>query len=225
MEPKYFIAVYTNEVKDYCDEVFFSNLFEVSAGQPVFVVDNTIGDSYFNKLQTSFKERGYFNFRVYHLEVSEEPKVSQFQRNVCDSVNFLRDIYLTQTSLRYFLIIETDVCSPADLLSRFEDGISRLDAQNPNWGIVGGLYYHGFHNYDFDSTVTSLEPTGHCLSGCSVYKRELIEKFPFRYDPQNLGHFPDAFMSFDAGSAFSLWNEHQIKCDHLHNPVNGLRVK
>jgi hypothetical protein len=223
-ENKYFIAVYTNIVKDYCEEQFFSNLFIISRGEPVFVIDNTLGDSYYNKLQWVFRERGYDNFSVFHLAVPEHPKESQFQRNVCDSVNFLRDMFLQQTNLPYFLIVESDVVSPADLLDRFEESTSRLNIQNPGWGIIGGLYYQGFHNYDFDSTQTSLERTGHCLSGCTLYKRELIEKYPFRYDPGNLGSFPDALISYDSGAAYSLWNEHRIKCDHLHNPVNGLRV-
>jgi hypothetical protein len=224
MEHKYFIAVYTNEVKDYCDDEFFKNVFEVSQGEPVFVVDNTIGDVYFNKLKNDFQQKGYDNFKVFHLDVPEHPRQSQFQRNVCDSANFLRSVYLNQTELPYFLIIESDVVSPVNLLDKFENGIAQLDSQSPDWGIVGGLYYWGFHNYEYDASVTSLERTLHCLSGCSVYRRNLIEKFSFRFNPDDLGPFPDAFMSYDAGGEFSLWNEHQIKCEHLHNPVNGMRV-
>jgi hypothetical protein len=52
---RYFIAVYTNQVKDYCDEVFFSNLYKVSRSEPVFIIDNTVGDSYYRKLQTCLR--------------------------------------------------------------------------------------------------------------------------------------------------------------------------
>jgi len=225
MENNYFIAVYTNEVKDYCDEQFFNNLHIVSRDQPVFVVDNTRGKSYFNKLKNLFSEKGYTNFWLQHIDIPEEPKQSQFQRNVCESVNQLRYIYLNQTQLPYFLIIETDVYSPVDLLEKFKRSINQLDREEPTWGILGGLYYQGFHNYNFDSSQTMLERTYHCLSGCTVYKRAVIEKYPFRYDPANLGPFPDAHISNDAGTEFSLWNDHQIRCDHLHNPINGLRVK
>jgi hypothetical protein len=224
IEKKYFIAVYTNEAKNYCDHQFFTNLYTLSRGQPIFVVDNSVGNIYYNKLQTGFLQNEFKDFNVYHLEVPEDPAESRFQRNVCDSVNYLRDIYLNQTELDYFLIIESDVCPPVDLLDKFESSINRLNIQDPGWGIVGGLYYQGFHNYHFDSISTTLERTGHCLSGCTVYKRELIEKFPFRYDPNNLAAFPDAFISVDSASEYSLWNEHQIRCDHLLNPANGLRV-
>jgi len=224
MENKYFIAIYTNVVKDYCDHQFFNNLYQLSRSQPVFIADNTNGNSYYTRLQNGCRQNDFANFHVYHLEVPEHLKESKFQRNVCDSVNYLRDIYLHQTNLPYFLIIESDVYPPADLLDKLERSIEHLDQQDPAWGIIGGIYYQGFHNYNFNCAQTSLERTAHCLSGCTLYKRELIEKYPFRYDPSNLGSFPDAWISYDSGKEYSLWNEHQIKCEHLHNPMNGLRV-
>lgn len=221
---RYFIAVYTNQVKDYCDEVFFSNLYKVSRGEPVFVIDNTNGDGYYRKLKNMFAQNGYNNFNVQHLDVPENPRESLFQRNVCTSVNHLRDIFLNQTELPYFLIVESDIYSPPDLLDKFETCIGTLNSKQPQWGMVGGLYYHGFHDYNFNSTATTLERTGHCLSGCTVYKRELVARYPFRYDPSNLKNFPDAHISFDSSKEYTLWNEHRIKCDHLHNPSNGGRV-
>ena len=222
MESKFFIAVYTNEVKDYCDVEFFDNLHSVSKGEPVYIIDNTIESRYYQKLRDHFIENKYDNFRINSLCIPEHPKESQFQRNVCHSVNHLRDVYLNSFLLPYFLIIESDVISPVDLLDKFENAIAQLDNTESHWGIVGGLYYQGFHHYDFDTTITFLEKTDHCLSGCTVYKRELIEKYHFRYDPDNLGPFPDALISYDAGKEYTLWNDHRIKCEHLH--VNGVRI-
>ena len=222
MASKFFIAVYTNEVKDYCDEVFFDNLFLVSRGGPVCIVDNTIHGEYHIRLQKHFLEKQYDNFRIEHLEIPEQPKESQFQRNVCHSVNYLRDIFLNHFSIPWFLIIESDVIPPHGLLDKFEQAIAELDTKAPDWGIVGAIYYPGFHNYEFQTDVTFLENTHHCLSGCTVYKRDLIKKYPFRHDPQNLGPFPDAFISYDAGQEYTLWNDHRIRCDHLH--VNGIRI-
>lgn len=220
----YFIAVYTNQVKNYCDKQFFSNLHTLSGGAPVHVIDNTTGDAYYHALNQLFRNNGYDNFQLWHLDVPEQPAESCFQRRVCDSVNHLRNIYLQQTDLPYFLIIETDVIPPANLLDKFDSSMDRLNNHDAGWGIIGGLYYEGFHRYDFDTGSTSLEKVVHCLSGCTVYKRSLIEEFPFRYNPADLGPFPDAFICYDAGRAYSFYNEHQIRCDHLHNPVNGLRV-
>lgn len=221
---RYFIAVYTNQVKDYCDEVFFSNLYKVSRGEPVYVIDNTSGDGYTRKLNNMFAQNGYSNFTTHHLDVPEHPRESLFQRNVCSSVNYLRNIFLDKTELPYFLIVESDIYSPPDLLDKFESSIASLNQVQPGWGIVGGLYYQGFHDYNLNVTNTTLQRTAHCLSGCTVYKRELITKYPFRYDPSDLRNFPDALISFDSSKEYTLWNEHRIKCDHLHNPANGARV-
>jgi hypothetical protein len=221
---KFFIAIYTNEVKNYCDERFFENLHALSQNEPVFVVDNTIAPGYSQFLRESFSQRGYSNFHLHHLPVPEQPKSSQFQRNVCDSVSLLRDLFLRSTDLPHFLIIESDVLAPVDLLDRFEVAIQWLNHYEPGWGIIGGLYYRGFHNFDFDSRLSPFEKTAHCLSGCTVYKRALIERFPFRYDPQNLGPFPDAWISYDARGDFTQWNDHRINCDHLYNQFNGTRM-
>src|SRR5436305_201787 len=119
MEHKFFTAVYTNEVKDYCEKPFFENLFLITGDAPVFVTDNTIGTGYHNKLQKYFLNRKYDNFELEHLNIPELPKQSQFQRNVCESVNFLRDIYLNKFSNPYFLIIESDVIPPYSMLKKF----------------------------------------------------------------------------------------------------------
>jgi hypothetical protein len=224
MKYRYFIAVYTNQVKDYCDHQFFTNLYQLSNGQDVFIVDNTIGTAYYDRLINGCTQNGFANFNVYHLDIDGYPVESRFQRNVCDSVNYLRDLFLDRKEYDYFLIIESDVYPPADLLIRFDESVDKLDATDPAWGIVGGIYYPGFHDYEFNTSQTSLERTGHCLSGCTVYKRTLLEKYPFRYDPDVLGSFPDFWISFDAGKEYSLWNEHLIRCEHLHNPVNGGRT-
>lgn len=225
MKNKYFIAVYTNEVKDYCDERFFQNVYMLSMGEQVVVIDNTTGKDYYNKLEKYILDNGFNNFSIYHLDVVSEPLESQFQRNICDSANYLRNLYLTQTKLPYFLILESDVYSPIDLLNKFENSIEQLNSQDDGWGIIGGLYYQGFYNYNFEKTRKILERTNHCMSGCTVYKRALIEKYPFRYDPKVLNLFPDAFISYDARSEYSLWNEQRIQCEHLYNPLNGLRRK
>jgi hypothetical protein len=223
MPTNYFIAIYTNAVKAYCDEAFFGNVYSLSNGTPVYVIDNSPTESYCQRLQSMFLNHGYNNFTVYRVEVPLHPAESRFQRNVYESVNCLRELFLGNTDLPYFLILESDVISPADLLARFDRAIASLNEHDPSWGIVGGLYYQGFHNYQFDLRQATKERTQHCLSGCTVYKRELIQKYPFRYDPGNLGPFPDAWICYDAGKEFSLWNDHEILCEHLHNPANGLR--
>jgi hypothetical protein len=230
---KYFIAVYTNKVKSYCDGQFFARLDEIKGDNYIGIVDNTVGNDYLKRL---FKITGE---NVYKINVPSEPKRTQFLRNVEASVNSLRDDFL-QRDEKYFLIIESDVLPPYDLLDLLDEDIETLETgyrtrtydwfedetirrnsipkvEKP-WGAIGALYYSGFHDYE----KKGLQPTHHTLSGCTVYKREAVEKYPFRWSSDNLDAFPDAWWSYDAGQQYSLWNDHDIHCDHLHSK-NGTR--
>lgn len=217
MENKYFIAVYTNEVKDYCEEEFFERVFEISKGViPVCVIDNSLDSRYTNRLNEINKNRS--NFHIAHLDISEEPKRTQFLRNVSESVLHLRSIFLSG-DYTYFIILESDVIPPKDLLDRFDKDIPLLDIISPTWGALGGIYYKGFHDYD----LGGLHQIHHVLSGCTLYKRDLIKKYPFRWSKENLGAFPDAWICKDAEKEYTFYNDHEIVCDHLFNPKTKTR--
>lgn len=202
---KFFVAVYTNEVKDYAVQRFFKPLFNFTIGG---VVDNSTNREYYKRLE------GVTKLPVYHLDVPYEPKASLFQRNITESVQFLRQKFLESDCL-YFLILESDVIVTPDILEKLEADIAKLP---DTWGALGCLYYSGFH----DTKLTGLQQTYHVLSGATVYRREAIEKIPFRWSMDNLAAFPDAWWSIDAGQLYTLWNDHSIRFQHLHN-TNGTR--
>ena len=206
------IGIYTNEVKDYCDKDFIDNVYKISQGKDVVLIDNSTNINYYKKLLRLTDE--YHNITVHHIDIDYEPKKTLFHRNVTTSVLFLRDLFL-KGDYDYLFIIESDVFPPENVIDTFDKNIKVLDS---DWGILGGLYYVGFHNY----SLKGLQKTHHVLSGCSLYKRELIEKYPFRYDEKDLGPFPDALICFDSGKEYSLWNNHDVICEHRHNQ-NGTR--
>ena len=205
LKNKFFTAIYTNEVKDYAVESFFKPLKNIDLGG---VVDNSKDKTYYLKLQK------YTKLPVYHLDIPYEPKQTLFQRNVTESVQFLRKKFL-ESDCEYFLILESDVIVTEDILERLDNTIKKLPK---DWGALGCLYYEGFHDY----TRAGIQQTTHVLSGATVYKREAIEKIDFRWSMDNLGAFPDAWWSIDAGQSYSLWNDHAIRATHLHN-INGTR--
>lgn len=217
MKNKYFIAIYTHECKDYCDKKFFAWIHYICEGNPVYIVDNSKGYNYLTRLAEITEG---FNFNLYKLTVEQQPKKTLFLRNVADSVNLLRDKFL-KSDCDYFLIIESDVLPPEDMIAKFDYATYYLNKNDPDdfdvekkkpWGIVGGHYYKGFHDY---SSMKGLYPTHHALSGCTVYKRELIEKYPFRWSEENLGAFPDAWICVDAGQEYNIYNDGSIECEHL----------
>ncbi len=207
---KFFLAVYTNVVKDYVDTEFFSNLYKLSRGNPVVIVDNTLNGTYTDRIETL--THAYPNFHVNWIMVPREPRVSQFQRNVTESVNFLRDEFL-KSDCDHMLIVESDVLPPIDVLDRLEESVTHLDQfAGSEWAIIGGLYYAGFHSYE----LTGLHQTHHCLSGCTLYNRSFLRDNPFRWNESNIGAFPDAWSSIDAqDKGFTIWNNHNIHCEHI----------
>lgn len=202
---KYFLCTYTNKVKRYCDEVFFERFN--SFGKESIAVDNTIGLEYYERLKT-------LTANVEHIDIEEQPKETQFQRNVAESANVCRDAFL-KTDCDLMLIIESDVLPPVGLISMMDRAITKLPK---SYSALGALYYTGFHDY----TKEGIHKTHHCLSGCTAYKRDFIEKFPFRWSYDNLGAFPDAWAAVDAGdNGYTQWNDHDIRCEHLSNGVYG----
>jgi len=210
---KYFIAVYTNACKDYCDQVFFKRLSEVTRSGNYYmtsIVDNTdqLKNQYYLRLQQIILGLTPQRWKLTQIPIVKCDR--QFHVNVGQSVAVLREEFL-QSGCDRFLIIESDVIPPVDLLESLEKSIEQLPE---DWGILGGLYYQGFHDY----TLTGIQPTHHALSGCTVYRREVIEQYPFRISAENWAAFPDAWICHDVtqDGKYKIFNDHDIQCEHLH---------
>lgn len=208
---KVFIAVYTNKVKSYCDEKFFNNLKNLSYNnQELYLVDNSEDFQYVDRLAeiSSCKT-------IDRIQIDLDPKDTLFLRRVTGSVNYLRSEFL-KTDSKYFIIIESDVLVPSNLIEQLLISIEEIEKEEEKpWGVIGGLYYKGFHDY----SLVGIQKTHHVLSGVTLYKREVIEKYPFRWSHDNLGAFPDAWICFDVNKDgdYLLYNDHRITCEHLHD--------
>jgi len=205
---EYFVAVYTNKVKEYCDEEFFKYFSQFTIGG---IVDNTQSLDYKEKLKKLTK------LPVYHLSIPYNPKHTLFKRNVATSVEFLRGLFL-KTDCKYFLILESDVIIPnLDFLKIINERVKNLEILHKNWGALGIPYYEGFHDF----TKQGLQKTHHVLSGATIYRKEAIEKNKFRWDINNLRAFPDALWSFDALKDYSLWDDYSLILEHRHATNSG----
>lgn len=203
---KYLIGIYTNQVKSYCDKRFFDRIKKLNCDY--LVVDNTRLLNYIDKLERMGIQNSIW------ADIPEQPKHTQFLRNVTISANIIRDYFLKRNYENLF-IIESDVLVPLNVFELFEKAIKKAE----NWAAIGGIYYHGFHNYN-KASRDLLEKTHHVLSGCTIYTREIIEIFEFRYDEQaNIGAFPDAWLSYDINNATdkNLYNYYAIVCNHMLN--------
>ena len=206
----FFIAVYTHEVKSYCDMEFFSNIANFTLKDyELHVVDNTSHLEYIEKLGHLFESIGLYPKSITHIDVPTEPYVSCFQRKVCDSVNALRDKFL-ESDCKYFVIIESDVIPPIDVLETFLSVIDEGD-------IIGGIYYEDRHLDEWFDPEHKEIIDDVVFSGCTLYKRDVIESIKFRIAQYDGVHFPDTIMSIDAHNAGHrriLYTG--IKCKHTH---------
>jgi len=204
-----FVAVYTNKVKSYCDVEFFNALQNNISTDHIYVVDNTNDNGiYANEL------KNIINCNIVNLDIAEEPQHTKFHRKVAESVLFLRDIFL-KSNYEYFLIAKSDVILP---LSTIDTILNNIESMPSDTGAIGALYYEGFHNYG----LTGLEYTNHVLSGCTIYKRSMIEKYPFRFQEDYLQAFPDALICIDAINEYKYYNNQELICKHAHT-TNGSR--
>ena len=199
-----FIAIYTHSCKKYCDDEFFNNLKNSSIGDAsIMIVDNSLDINYLDRLKS------ITDFPVVHIDIERTDPNMVFHKNVIESVDFLRSKFLA-TDCKYFIILEADVCPPDRWIQDFKAVINKAD-------IIGGIYYYGFHRPELWENEI-FEYVNHALSGCTLYKRHIIEEFPFRWDPSNLAAFPDAFICYDvrhSGKNYKIANYSKIKCRHL----------
>jgi hypothetical protein len=208
----FFIAVYTTYAKRYCDHNFFKRLGEISGDEYVSVIDNSQYTEYTKKLET-LCENFVKNYSLKHLNI--EPGERLFLRSVGESVIELQKEFL-QSDKKYFLIIESDVLPPIDLLNTFRSIIDAGDA-------IGGIYYPGPHLESwFDPEHSEIVSNYLVLSGCTLYKRSLMSEIPFRIDLNNPNAFPDAYMYNDSTQkGYKCVNYTGIKCVHMHDANGG----
>ena len=207
---KFMMGCYTHEVKAYCDKIFFERFMNYDCDK--VIVDNSQGMAYTERL------REITELDVVHVDVAKEPQRTRFLRNVTDSANAVREAFLNSNA-KYLVIIESDVLPPLNLLDLFDEAMAMADKMPfGKWAAIGGLYYAGFHNFSGAGKI-ELEKAHHVLSGCTVYARDVIEKFPFRWSWDNIGAFPDAWICDDINKNTdrSLYNYKKIVCEHMTN--------
>ncbi|WP_343302859.1 hypothetical protein AAHN97_15035 [Chitinophaga niabensis] len=211
---KYFIGTYTNWAKEYCDKQFLENIGEIQQAAetipPVVIVDNTDPEKHDYVEDLTGLADEYLAGKVAITQVYRKHEDHQFHHNVVAGALSVRQHFLNSDA-QYLLLVESDVIPPVDLLGRLDASISQLPE---DWGILGCLYYEGFHDY----SKTGIHQAAHALSGCTVYRREVVEQYPFRISEENWAAFPDAWISYDVNKdgKFKIFNDHDIRCEHLH---------
>jgi len=151
------------------------------------------------------------------IDINQEKTPDLVHRRLVAACNILREIVLTGDFSHLFLV-ECDVIVPTSALTKM------LDADKD---IVQGLYYVDFDFFPPEWWIAGdvLKDAGNrgCL-GVALIKKEVLEKISFRYDPNMLKAFHDAFLYADAAKlGFSSVVHCGVICDHLLDPQTQLR--
>ena len=227
---KVFLGIYTCKYKQYCDVEFFDRILTLNPmPSQIFIVDNSLDNkgAYLKRIK-QLMAKCSVPWEAVHIEeaVKKGESKSYPARVICKSANKVREKFL-KSDADAMWILESDVFPIAD------DCVSMLAEHMDKYAAIGGIYYEGFHKPewfkdDFNEIVPLETTTYIILSGCTLYRRDLVEKTAFRWGMVGDVHLlPDACYSHDLDCAgLKRANYTKIKCRHLcdENKMRGWSV-
>jgi len=230
-----FIAIYTHECKKYCDYKFFDNLFKTYDLDKaiISIIDNTEdGGAYANRLREIVGNKAEVSRVVATKEektllswLSEAYKFNDdlkkhalFKLNLVKSLNMLRDLFL-QTDCPLFITLESDLIPTLNWLNKMITAATTTD-----YAVIGGIYFEGIHPLHIkEERFIHYEPPHlqgrlkHVFSGCTLYKRELIEQCAFKWNPKARA-YSDYYICVDAWDlGFKIADYTGVICEHLNH--------
>ncbi len=122
----------------------------------------------------------------------------------------LRRLFLA-ASCDLYLSLESDVIVEADTIPRM---LAALESE-----YVDAVYANCYRQPEGHGFLPSTVPcfTSLFTMGCTLFRRRVLEQIDFRYDPNLLGAFPDAFFSHDfTALGFKCWYDPTIWLEHAH---------
>lgn len=208
LNDKYFIAICATGASSYCDMEFFESILAIAKGNQVYIAYGAGDEAHYGNFENIFKKSRNLHFIYVRAGKGE----SSIEKNATASMLVLREKFL-QTKMPYFLFINNNAFVPRALLNKFERAISYLENTDPNWGVLGGLYHRGW----VSSGISDLQRVQHVLSGCTVFKRQLIEKYPFTYSVENRDIFPYTSIAA-ANDEFNFYDGHWVDALKVESP-------
>jgi hypothetical protein len=230
---KVFLGVYTCRYKSYCDGEFINRIRTLNPKpSQIFIVDNTLDEGQYTERLKDLMFGCDMPYEVVHINVPLDGKNVKDrgyypQRVVYESVSLVREKFLKSDADALF-ILESDVCPIAD------NCIDLLTEYLDEYAAIGGIYYKGFHKAewfeeDFEELVKLGVTQQSTLCGCTIFRRDLVERLAFRWEIAKDGseaYFPDACYSKDIcglqlkGEDFKRAVYTKVKCKHIHDSHN-----
>jgi len=227
-QPKVLVACPTYKGKDYCVHEWIAHIKDLKySNYDIFIVDNTNDKGKHAKWM-----RDTFGIEVVH-HFNKKAHLAQMMSE-CNEI--IRKKVIDE-GYDYLMSIESDVFPPKNIIPKL---------MNHNRLIVSGMYQIGFREHKFpilqivepqglnpdgtphlnirqmwwsemlqfiDGTV---KPIHGCGIGCTLMRKELLEKFKFRYEKDIPTH-ADSWLYLDLQNAgVQAYVDTSILCKHLN---------
>lgn len=186
LENNMFIATPTHIVKDYCAADFIKAACRYFPTDQIFVLCNS------RESMSQFYSVNRVNYLQVHFDDSYYDNYGCIQKRIAESMNILRYIFLKYTpKLDWFISLEADVIVNIRAVHRL---CCTLNAR-PEINVLHTECYHGFQA-ELAAQEEVVEVQRMTL-GFTAIHRSVLEQIEFRYDPNNLVGFHDAWFAGD----------------------------
>lgn len=174
---KILIGTPVHEVKNYCMERWLENVSNLEYPADLFMVDNSIGTDYVEKIKDYCTKHGITNYQLVHLELPPKQLVDE---RVARCREIIRQEILTNAYDAWFTW-ECDQLIPTNALNE----LIRL-MNSGNFMMVN----HNAWERKTDKPNTDF--------GCSLIKRECLEKYSFLLEFGTDSDMPDSWGKSEA---------------------------
>ncbi len=205
-----FIATPTCSIKRYCAPEFSDCVVRWGAECMRYLACNSRGSSL-----PYYRADAFTSMRHLKLDDSYYNQKDSIHKRITRTANWLRDRFL-ETDCNYYLSLESDVMLQAETLDMLEAFVE----SHPEFGMYHTNCYTGFHPEYKQNPIEVNRAT----VGCTLIKREVLEKISFRYEPTLLAAHYDAILVGDVmKQGYKIGYDASIVLPHRENATSGGR--
>lgn len=202
--PNLFIGTPTHVCKRYCAHEFMEATITNAPGTEFHVLCNSRDGL---PIYSTFPGAVYHHFGSF-LDASHFHCVDSVHKRIAATCNELRSRFL-DSKCDLYLSLESDVMLAPDALPRMVAAIS------DEFPVVYANCYRWPNGLPFLEYETP-QRTGQITMGCTLIRRDVLEKIEFRYDPNLLAAFHDAHFAFDCNKlGIGMWYDPTIHLRHV----------
>ena len=203
--PKLFVGTPTHVIKRYAAKAYTHGLVKSTlVACPVSIVCNSK-----EKMRDEYKP-----FEVLHLFLGADyyGNPQAIHRRILISMHYVREQFL-HSGAEWLLSLEADLILTPEILEQMEHRVNTV----PDLRVLYTNCYRGFIQ-----DIKGLGLTNRITLGCTLLHREVVDRFPFRIEWDNLKAFHDAHLANDCSNAgIPMHYDNDIIVNHVESIGTG----